>query len=187
MSTTEKIAIAAHLHVLLRRKTGRVTDTEWMATNAQYAAEIVRFSREKAAEDGHIDLGVWADRLEEIMATPDAKHRVPLVKLMADAVRERAVGAHSAVVPTRPVADQQGARLVNTEEPYPESGFIESTFGPMFGVRRGSGQPGNINCRGTDRCLNLFRGRRMSRRLLIPAQQPWRSVPCCGMRCRCWA
>jgi len=133
MSTTEKIAIAAHLHVLLRRKTGRVTDTEWMATNAQYAAEIVRFSREKAAEDGHIDLGVWADRLEEIMATPDAKHRVPLVKLMADAVRERAVGAHSAVVPTRPVADQQGARLVNTEEPYPESGFIESTFGPMFG------------------------------------------------------
>jgi len=28
MSSTLKIAIAAHLHVLLRRKTGRVTDTE---------------------------------------------------------------------------------------------------------------------------------------------------------------
>jgi hypothetical protein len=133
MSSTEKIAIAAHLHVLLRRKTGRVTDTEWMATNAEYAAEIVRFSREKAAEDGHIDLGVWADRLEEIMATPDAKHRVPLVKMMADAVKERAAVAHHAAAGPS-VGDQQSARSVNTEEEvYPESGFIESTFGAIFG------------------------------------------------------
>ncbi|MDB5939434.1 MAG: hypothetical protein JWP77_1798, partial [Polaromonas sp.] len=29
MSSNEKLAIAAHLHVLMRRKTGRVTDTEW--------------------------------------------------------------------------------------------------------------------------------------------------------------
>lgn len=135
MSSTEKIAIAAHLHVLLRRKTGRVTDTEWMATNAAYAAEIVRFSREKAAEDGHIDLGVWADRLEEIMAMPDAKHRVPLVKMMADAVKERsAVAHHAAASGPVAVADQQSARSVNTEEEvYPESGFIESTFGAIFG------------------------------------------------------
>ena len=34
MSDSDKLAIAAHLHVLLRRKTGRVTDTEWMAVNA---------------------------------------------------------------------------------------------------------------------------------------------------------
>jgi hypothetical protein len=135
MSSTEKIAIAAHLHVLLRRKTGRVTDTEWMATNMEYAAEIVRFSREKAAEDGHIDLGVWADRLEEIMATPDARHRVPLVRMMADAVKERAAGAHAAAAPAPSSAgDQQSARSVNTEEEvYPESGFIESTFGSIFG------------------------------------------------------
>jgi hypothetical protein len=46
MSTTDVFAIAAHLHVLLRRKTGRVTDTEWMATNADYAREIVRHARE---------------------------------------------------------------------------------------------------------------------------------------------
>lgn len=134
MSSTEKIAIAAHLHVLLRRKTGRVTDTEWMASNAEYAAEIVRFSRGKAAEDGHMDLGVWADRLEEIMATPDAKHRVPLVRMMADKVKERAAGAHGPAVSGPTVADQQSARSVNTEEEvYPESGFIESTFGAMFG------------------------------------------------------
>lgn len=42
MLASEKLAIAAHLHGLLRRKTGRVTDMEWMASNAAYAAEIVR-------------------------------------------------------------------------------------------------------------------------------------------------
>lgn len=130
MPSSEKIAIAAHLHVLLRRKTGRVTDTEWMATNAEYAAEIVRFSREKAAEDGHLDLGVWADRLEEIMSTADARPRVPLVQLMTVAVKDR----NAAPAGGAPVPDQQSARSINTEEEvYPESGFIESTFGAIFG------------------------------------------------------
>ena len=91
MPSSEKIAIAAHLHVLLRRKTGRVTDTEWMASNHEYSREIARFAREKAVEDGHADLVVWADKLEEIMATPDARPRVPLVKLVADAVKERSL------------------------------------------------------------------------------------------------
>lgn len=129
MSSTEKIAIAAHLHVLLRRKTGRVTDTEWMASNAVYAAEIVRFAREKAAEDGHVDLGVWADRLEDIMATTDTKHRLPLAKVMADAVKARTPAASAP-----PVVDSQSARSVDTEEEiYPASGFIESTFDALFG------------------------------------------------------
>jgi hypothetical protein len=68
MLNSEKIAIAAHLHVLLRRKTGRVTDTEWMASNADYAAEIVRFARGRADSDGHLDLREWADKLESAMA-----------------------------------------------------------------------------------------------------------------------
>ncbi len=63
MLSSEKVAIAAHLHVLLRRKTGRVTDTEWMASNADYAKEIVRFARARAQEDGHADLAEWADKL----------------------------------------------------------------------------------------------------------------------------
>ena len=63
MLPSEKVAIAAHLHVLLRRKTGRVTDTEWMATNAEYAHEIVRFARARAKEDGHTDLAEWAEKL----------------------------------------------------------------------------------------------------------------------------
>ena len=44
MLPSERLAIAARLHVLLRRKTGRVTDTERLAVNAEYAAEIVRFA-----------------------------------------------------------------------------------------------------------------------------------------------
>lgn len=64
MRNSEKIAIAAHLHVLLRRKTGRVTDTEWMATDTAYATEIVRFARENASKAGHGDLAEWADKLE---------------------------------------------------------------------------------------------------------------------------
>ncbi len=130
MPSSEKIAIAAHLHVLLRRKTGRVTDTEWMATNQQYALEIARFAREKAAEDGHVDLIAWADKLEESMATPDPKQHVPLVKRVTDAVKERSMMAVQPV----PILDRQSAQSVDTEqETYPESGFIESTFGNFFG------------------------------------------------------
>lgn len=68
MLASEKISIAAHLHVLLRRNTGRVTDTEWMASNREYALEMVRFARQKAVEQGHADLGVWANKLAEVMA-----------------------------------------------------------------------------------------------------------------------
>lgn len=133
MPSNEKIAIAAHLHVLLRRKTGRVTDTEWMATNHEYAAEISRFAREKAAEDGHAELIAWADKLEEVMALPDAKTRVPLVKMAADAIKERRIAPHPAGSGTL-LPDRQSAQIVNTEEKaHPESRFIESTFGAVFG------------------------------------------------------
>lgn len=134
MPSNEKIAVAAHLHVLLRRKTGRVTDTEWMASNREYAIEIARFARGKAAEDGHVDLSVWADKLEEIMAIPDTRQRVPLVKAVTDAVKERAAHPAAGGPASGYPADQQGSRRVNTEdEVYPESGFIESTFGHIFG------------------------------------------------------
>ncbi len=64
MLPSEKLAIAAHLHVLLRRRTGRVTDTEWMAQNAEYAGEIVRFARARAIEDKAPELAEWAGKLE---------------------------------------------------------------------------------------------------------------------------
>lgn len=78
MLASERIAIAAHLHVVLRRRTGRVTDVEWMAVNAEYAAEIVRFARARAEEDGVHELADWADKLEATMATPVTTRR-PLV------------------------------------------------------------------------------------------------------------
>ena len=67
MNHSEKLAIAAHLHVLLRRKTGRVTDTEWMASNGSYAREIARFARERAVLDQAPELIEWADRLDRCM------------------------------------------------------------------------------------------------------------------------
>lgn len=73
MLANEKIAIAAHLHVLLRRKTGRVTDTEWMASNRDYAIEIVRFARLSAAEQGDSDLGALANKLADIMGISSAQ------------------------------------------------------------------------------------------------------------------
>jgi hypothetical protein len=86
MLPSEKLAIAAHLHVLLRRKTGRVTDTQWMADNADYATEIVRFARRSAEEDGHVELVEWADRLELAMlpsAAVQAAARRPVAQTPA--------------------------------------------------------------------------------------------------------
>ncbi len=79
MLASERIAIAAHLHVVLRRRTGRVTDVEWMAVNAEYAAEIVRFARARAEEDGVAELADWADKLATAMATPVTTRR-PLMQ-----------------------------------------------------------------------------------------------------------
>ena len=73
MLASEKLAIAAHLHVLLRRKTGRVTDTQWMADNPEYAADVVRFARRSAAEGGHTELTDWADKLEHAMFSTQAQ------------------------------------------------------------------------------------------------------------------
>ena len=91
MSSNEKLAIAAHLHVLMRRKTGRVTDTEWMAGNPSYAAEVIRLAHQKAAEGGHDDLGLLADKLEAAMAVADAPAYRPLVQRVSDATREHNV------------------------------------------------------------------------------------------------
>lgn len=44
MNDIERLAIAAHLHVALRRKTGRVTDTEWMASDTAYGQAMAQFA-----------------------------------------------------------------------------------------------------------------------------------------------
>lgn len=133
MLASEKIAIAAHLHVLLRRKTGRVTDTEWMAQNLEYAAEIVRFARVKAMEDGHPDLAEWAGKLERAMSEPvRTGPKPPLAQAAVEAIRQNnAVNSRPA-----PIADSR-APLPAPEESsefgqsaFAESGFLESQLDP---------------------------------------------------------
>ena len=127
MLVSQKLAIAAHLHVLLRRKTGRVTDTEWMAGNLEYALEIVRFARAKALEDGHADLAEWADKLERAVLEPSPAQRVPLAQTAAQMLRER--GSHApAVEPVRHPAPDPNATGGFAASTYGETGFAESTL-----------------------------------------------------------
>ena len=45
MLEMETFAIAARLHVVMRRAAGRVTDVEWMVRNRDYAREVIRLAR----------------------------------------------------------------------------------------------------------------------------------------------
>ncbi len=120
MLSSQKLAIAAHLHVLLRRKTGRVTDTEWMASNIEYAHEIVRFARAKALEDGHIDLTEWADKLERAVNEPAPAQRTPLVQTAAQLLKERSAALAATVAPA-PLASELGHSVM------PDRRFLDSS------------------------------------------------------------
>lgn len=103
MTESERVALAARLHVALRRKTGRVTDTEWMAANVEYAAEMVRFARSHAAQSGDAELAAIAGQLEEAMAPLAAE------ALVRDATRRR-LAAGTATGPQRTLARYFGGR-----------------------------------------------------------------------------
>lgn len=77
MSDSERLATAARLHVLLRRKTGRVTDVEWMATHPDYAEAMIVFSRQKAQELGDVELAEWAGKFEQLMPRAPQEQRAP--------------------------------------------------------------------------------------------------------------
>lgn len=88
MLESERVAIAAHLHVQLRRLTGRVTDTEWMAHSVDYADEVVRLARQAALEKGHAELNELAGRLEAAMQAlrPPPPKKRPVAAPVAPAV-----------------------------------------------------------------------------------------------------
>lgn len=90
MSASELLAVAAHLHVLLRRNCGRVTDTEWLAQNAEYAAEIIRYARGHA-ESAKPELREWTDRFEAAWnaALAGPQERSPLMQRAGELVRQR--------------------------------------------------------------------------------------------------
>ena len=71
MLESEKFAIAAHLHVVLRRINGRVTDVEWMIKSAEYAREIIRVARTET----HPELHKLADKLEAALQPPTPAQR----------------------------------------------------------------------------------------------------------------
>ncbi|MDO9029737.1 MULTISPECIES: hypothetical protein [Hydrogenophaga] len=121
MTSTEIFATAAHLHVLLRRKTGRVTDTEWMATNADYARAIVRFAREKAVSEGLDELLPWAAKLETASTGMGAPVRKPLLQSATEALRAAQTPA--------PLA----SRPSGFADSVPASGFRESSLPSGFG------------------------------------------------------
>ncbi len=101
MNHSEKLAIAAHLHVVLRRKTGRVTDTEWMADNPSYAREIIRFARERAGQDHAPELAEWAARLEHAMQDVLTAEQRRLAR--AEAASKAADAAASAATASTPL------------------------------------------------------------------------------------
>jgi hypothetical protein len=135
MSTTDVFGIAAHMHVLLRRKTGRVTDTEWLASNVDYAREIVRFTREKATTDDHADLLALADKLEAAIPLMAAPARKPLLQAAADTLK---AGQVSAAAAQRAGTPRSGG-FANSV-PGHHSGFIESTLISAFGGPRNEGE-----------------------------------------------
>lgn len=67
LSDSDKLGIAAHLHVAMRRKIGRVTDVEWLVRDPAYAREIIRLA---LAERDHPDLQGWALKLQAALFPP---------------------------------------------------------------------------------------------------------------------
>jgi hypothetical protein len=107
MLESEKFAIAAHLHVVLRRANGRVTDVEWMVKSPEYAREVIRVAR----TESHPDLNKLADKLEAALMPPPPKVKAP-------------------VVPDK-VSTDMGA-----SSSFPASGFAASGFDPASTRKR---------------------------------------------------
>lgn len=109
MSTdSQRLAIAAHLHVAMRRKLGRVTDTEWLASNVEYAVAMIRLCR--AEPDA--DLNALADRLEA--AYEALRPRRPKVSEAANEVPSR---WHDSELRAEPRTDSQ-ARSAELSQRY---------------------------------------------------------------------
>lgn len=133
-TTNDLFAIAAHLHVVLRRKTGRVTDTEWMANNADYATAMVAYARAQAASEGHSELLPLADKLEALIPSMGVVARKPLLQTAAERLRTTQAPP-APVAPSRPAAAHPDRRS-GFADSVPASGFLESTLSSVFGAPR---------------------------------------------------
>lgn len=84
MEESERLAIAAHLHVVMRRKMGRVTDTEWMACNQPYAQAMVAFALEHARDKQDEELERLAQRLEASWSGDKPLHVLATAAVQSD-------------------------------------------------------------------------------------------------------
>jgi hypothetical protein len=106
MLESEKFAIAARLHVVLRRKVGRITDVEWMVRNRDYAVEIIRVSREQHDEE----IRELADKCEVVFAPRPASERASRSVSMPPSLADARPG--SPVAARNPLAGQVVSRYV---------------------------------------------------------------------------
>lgn len=83
MNDSERLAIAAHLHVALRRKTGRVTDTEWMASDTAYGQAMAQFALNHARS--HQDAELERLALRFAASLPGAPAPAPASATLATA------------------------------------------------------------------------------------------------------
>jgi hypothetical protein len=83
-SDSEKMAVAAHLHVLMRRKMGRVTDVEWLVRNAEYAQEIIRVACQQSE---HPEVADWGARLRAALFPKPPPAQAPASVSKAPAAR----------------------------------------------------------------------------------------------------
>ncbi|MFM7330213.1 MAG: hypothetical protein ACKO1L_00880 [Brachymonas sp.] len=81
-SESDLTALAAHLHVQLRRRTGRVTDVEWMVLNGEYAHMVIHLAKATATTEGAPELAIWAGRFEMALAKFQ-RPRKPLMSALA--------------------------------------------------------------------------------------------------------
>ena len=71
-----------------------MTDTEWLAQNAEYAAEIIRFAREQAQTRPAPELLEWTDKFEDAWnaALSEPQKRTPLMQRASELIRQRVEG-----------------------------------------------------------------------------------------------
>jgi hypothetical protein len=121
MTVNELMAVAAHLHVILRRKTGRVTDIEWLVANPDYAQAIADFAKLKAKELADTDLELWALKLELANQHRPVRGQKPLVQLAIDSVQAnqaKAMAADSLAANARVAAEPEPAKPENSAGRY---------------------------------------------------------------------
>jgi hypothetical protein len=78
MTPQDLISTAAHLHVAMRRKMGRVTDTEWMASDFHYAQAMSSLAQRHAEDTQDSDLLKWANRLAEGWSARQPRAEAPI-------------------------------------------------------------------------------------------------------------